>query len=82
MVTKYKLKEDYLSYKEGTEFVEFYGNTFGILSEDEAFLGEKCVALCQEGRKVPFVVIPFSKLETINMLTDLEIKVVQLEADC
>jgi hypothetical protein len=65
MVTKYKLKEDYLSYKEGAEFVEFYGNTFGILGDDEDILGEKCVALCEEGKNHPFVIIPLSKLEVI-----------------
>ena len=65
MVTKYKLKEDYLSHKKGEEFIEFYGNTFGILRDDEWLLKEACVALCKEEGKNPFVVIPLSKLEVI-----------------
>lgn len=65
MVTKYKLKEDYLGYRKDSEFVEFYGSTFGILRGDEFLLNEPWVALCKEEGKNPFVVIPLSKLEVI-----------------
>lgn len=66
MRKKFLLTEDRLGLKAGTELYEFWGNTYGIVRDDEALLGTPCTAVTQDPEgKNPFVVIPENLLEEI-----------------
>ena len=68
---KYKIKstkrvpDGPVSFEENETVEKFDGPTYGMVQDDEGYLGVKCVAVCKS-QDEPFVVMPEEDLEEIS----------------
>lgn len=63
---KYQLAQYYGPLGKGAEVYEFFGNTFGLVSDETKLLNQECIAVTsREADEYPFFVVPRRILKPI-----------------